>query len=254
LRPQYRIGWGEYDWPDWPNSRAIGQQLFLEAVAAVAPPVFNDLADTPLVLYREAPFRQSGDDSSLDYDVDELRHFLGGDPIPGFTPPLEFAPLLQSLHAWGTRYGLTDPWLQAWALNTLSYWEHFPEDSGTFRFAATTNIRHALSLSDPALVYGDQPWQPTLWTWREFTEQYAWVPKEKRERYRQHVIGLMQARGLVKVPLKRTKEHWGWLARHCVLSETYRQIAFSKKSTDIDEKRVGKIARKLARIIGLTRP
>lgn len=255
-RLQYQIGWGDYDWPDWRNSRAIGQQFFLEAVADVAPHVFEDLATTPLALFREAPFRQPGDDSSLGYHTDKLRlqHFLAGDPLPGFTPPVAFAPLLQSLHAWGTRYGLTAPWLQAWALNTLSHWARFPEDSGTFHFATSTDIRPALRPTDPALVFGDQPWEPTIWTWREFAAQYPWVPGEKRERYRQHIIALMEARGLVGVPLKRTKEHWGWLARHCVLGETYRQIALSEESTDTDDKRVGKIARKLARIIGLTLP
>src|SRR3954454_5464797 len=105
LRPEHRIGWGDYDWPDWSNSKAIGRQYFFEAIAEVAPQAIADLAATPLALYRETPFRREGDDRPFEYDENEFRHYiLGDDPGLNYSPPEEFAPLIQSLRAWGTRY------------------------------------------------------------------------------------------------------------------------------------------------------
>ncbi len=87
VRPDILVGWGAYDWPDWRNSRSIGRQYFLEAVAAVAPHVYIDLASTPFTLYRETPFLQDDDDQPFEFDENEFRHFLMGDPDPHYASP-----------------------------------------------------------------------------------------------------------------------------------------------------------------------
>jgi len=172
----------------------------------------------------------------------ELAKIAAPPDAPGLRASARVNARLAGLRAWGDRFGFTDPWLRRVAASTFRLLAESDPTHRPTRFIWLSN-----GIEDIGSRFPPAPrWNPIL---QSRTEYHAAI-----DAYLDACASMATARGWRPAPVKRTAEHFEWLARHQVAGWTEARIAehYQTEAGKPDVPGVSRALTETAALVGIT--
>jgi hypothetical protein len=258
-----KLGLGEYESKRKPLSIERARDVFLDTIRSLetTKAVLRDLKNkvlpsflaayptSPRIIYRGARF-------SLTY---------GSRDMASRVLPSNEIRLMRDLIMWANDYHLNDEWLIETAYDTLlieaSLLQPRPQDEiidwayrgGGWVYALTSqtenNLSHEFWDSSDKTVIGFQHYEPTTWYRSEYEKRIKEHFEARLQSYLNNIDSLAETQGLVRSPLRHSKEHFEWLVLYQVGKVKREDIA---KMYKVTKDAVNKAVPEIAKLIGLT--